>query len=362
MAEKVYEKLVDALILRGGTIPPQKTEEFYTLIEELFTAEDADLASKMPLKMVTAEDMAKETGRESGELHSQLEAMADKGLLFSTEKEGVIRYFLPPLAPGIFEFQFMRGTFTEHDKKLAHLFHDYHEKTIRNPEFAKKRNMFPFSRVISVEETVSPGVVVHTYDKVSHYIKNAKYIAVSPCFCRHQGELIGNPCDKPKETCFSFGLGAKYAADRNMGRLVTAEEALKILDQCEKAGLVHCTSNVTDEIDFLCNCCICHCAIIQNFKDPNQKDLGAKSGYIAKVNEDSCTGCGLCVEMCPIDAISPDSTDTVEINTDICIGCGLCASECPENALEMTEREELPKTPENRIELMMTMMDTTQKG
>ncbi|MCL0057399.1 hypothetical protein M1N50_03685 [Dehalococcoidia bacterium] len=65
---------------------------------------------------------------------------------------------------------------------------------------------FLFARVISVEAEIPAGVEIHPYDRVSEYVSMADYIAVSVCYCRHRGELLGRPCDKPKEVCLIFEL------------------------------------------------------------------------------------------------------------------------------------------------------------
>jgi len=51
------------------------------------------------------------------------------------------------------------------------------------------------------------------------------------------------------------------------------------------------------------------------------------------VNEDMCVGCGICVEECPVDAISIQENDTAAINDDECIRCGNCHEVCPQEAV-----------------------------
>jgi ferredoxin len=46
-----------------------------------------------------------------------------------------------------------------------------------------------------------------------------------------------------------------------------------------------------------------------------------------------CTGCGECLEACPMEAIFTDDRDYFFIDPDVCTDCGTCADICPENAV-----------------------------
>jgi len=50
------------------------------------------------------------------------------------------------------------------------------------------------------------------------------------------------------------------------------------------------------------------------------------------VNEQECTGCGNCVEVCPVDAISIVD-DVARIDQEECTECGACVDECPSEAI-----------------------------
>ncbi len=54
---------------------------------------------------------------------------------------------------------------------------------------------------------------------------------------------------------------------------------------------------------------------------------------IAMVDEDVCTGCGICVEICPYEARTLNERKRIaEVNDALCTGCGGCIAACPSNA------------------------------
>ena len=54
----------------------------------------------------------------------------------------------------------------------------------------------------------------------------------------------------------------------------------------------------------------------------------------AEVNKDTCTGCGACVDACPVEAISMVD-DLAEVDAGACVDCGACVDECPVEAITM---------------------------
>jgi heterodisulfide reductase subunit A len=56
--------------------------------------------------------------------------------------------------------------------------------------------------------------------------------------------------------------------------------------------------------------------------------------FIAQVSEEQCSGCRICLTVCPYDAISRDDVKKVAvINEAVCTGCGTCVATCPCNAI-----------------------------
>jgi ferredoxin len=53
----------------------------------------------------------------------------------------------------------------------------------------------------------------------------------------------------------------------------------------------------------------------------------------AKVDEDACTACGACAEICPADAITVE--DSAKVDSELCTECGACVEECPLEAISL---------------------------
>jgi ferredoxin len=66
--------------------------------------------------------------------------------------------------------------------------------------------------------------------------------------------------------------------------------------------------------------------------DPtNSKEVTA----LAYVISEECTGCGSCIDSCPVDAISEG--EIYVIDAELCTDCGECAETCPVEAIHPGE-------------------------
>jgi heterodisulfide reductase subunit A len=63
------------------------------------------------------------------------------------------------------------------------------------------------------------------------------------------------------------------------------------------------------------------------------KDTLLSEGVVASIDRERCSGCMLCVRVCPYEAISFDEKEHVaQVNEVLCKGCGNCAACCPSAA------------------------------
>ena len=59
-------------------------------------------------------------------------------------------------------------------------------------------------------------------------------------------------------------------------------------------------------------------------------------GSVSMVDVSKCTGCSLCVFVCPFNAIDPNKeTGIAEVNPALCKRCGVCASSCRSGAIDV---------------------------
>ena len=54
----------------------------------------------------------------------------------------------------------------------------------------------------------------------------------------------------------------------------------------------------------------------------------------AVVNAEACSGCGSCVDACPVEAIEMKD-DVAVVDADTCTDCGACVDSCPVEAITL---------------------------
>jgi len=261
MADELYDRLADIFNLIG--YGSRRSPELESLLKSLFTEEEARLAVNLSALIPEPPDkLAGRLGLDAGHVAGMLNAMADKGLIYSSTRNGEKWYKLIQLVPGIFELQFMKGEVTERTKELARLFDAYfHARMPQENPKARPEETINMARVIPIEQTLTPTMNVFPFEVASKYVRDNSPITVSMCYCRHEKRLLDKGCKYPDEVCLQ-GPFAEFVKERGFGREIDKTEALDILKKSAAAGLIHTSSNTRERIDFICNCCTCCCGIL----------------------------------------------------------------------------------------------------
>lgn len=349
MTETVYKELLTIMQKRGGSYAGMDIPEFFAMAEELFTPEQAAMNNAMPRKPATAKEIAELVGKNETETETILEGMADSGLCSANRRDDTVYYGGAIFMPGILEWQFLPGGTTERDKKKARLIDAYKKAHDAIRPRSEQKTTFAGTRVITVDRTIEEGNTVHTYDQVKTYIDKNDLIATAACYCRHKAVLLDEDIhEMPVQVCMSFGPGVDFMVERLGGRKLTKEEAMKVLDETEEAGLIHMTNNVTDNINFMCNCDRWHCVHVTGLLEQSKPGEFFNSGFEPLFDPETCVACETCIDRCPATALEMGDDDLPKIDLDRCFGCAVCATGCPSDAIAMVNKPEFPEPPKDQ--------------
>ncbi len=351
----------------AGRLPFPVNETLIEILKYLIEEDELNFIMAFKLKKSqTMEELKKRSKLSEEEILKKVEKLAKKGVIFNQpSSKGIMIYrLLPLMMVGPFEYIFMSELeVSEENKRLANLFKKLFDETkeIVQDKYDALLPVFqkfpPIDRTMPILENSVTGdkiqisinkeievpeeTIVLTQD-IEELINKFDEIAVGHCFCRHHKDLLGNPCKQTelRENCFTFGKSARYTSEQGFARMISKDEAIRIMKQSEEAGLVHKAFHPHEDINkeetSICNCCEDCCATFEMWRE-GVLPLMNWTNYISEIDTELCNGCGTCVEKCPIDAIELNAEDKAERNAEWCIGCGVCAHFCSENAISLLE-------------------------
>jgi len=345
MSENVYEKLARRLDAIPHGFPETESGVELKILAKIFTPEESALFSEMRLTPESADQIAQRTGRDPAKTTALLMEMMQKGQIFPVMEGGQLKFSLIPFAYlGVYD------SWARIDEEFARLFEEYY------PAFGERLLSYSPSqfKVVPVEKSIPVEVQVFPYEQASALLNNAKSLGVRKCICKTQKALVGEPCKYPREVCLVLAPVEGVFTNDPKTRVITKEEALKILREAEEAGLIHSTANIREGHMILCNCCTCCCGIMRGISQLGLENSVAKSDFYATVDPEMCTGCETCVERCQFGA-SSISGDISHVDQKRCVGCGQCVMTCPSGARTLVRKPEdqITSTPQNMQEWMI---------
>jgi len=351
----VYVRLQKHLDNQAVGFPATRSGAEIKILKHIFTADEAEIACCLNYKFEPLETIFKRARHlvaSADELKKSLERIQKKGGIESKIENGEFFYCNAPLVVGMYEFQLNRLT-----PEFIKDFNEYTSDKKFGLEFLSTK--LPQMRTIPVSKSIHPRHNVSTFDEVITLLQQAEDpFAIFDCICRKKKALEGNTCKVTdrKETCLGIGGLARTALLTGIGREITRDEALAVIEQNQQQGLVLQPSN-TEKAEFICSCCGCCCGMLGIQQTlPKPLDFWA-SNFYAAVDRDTCQGCGACMKRCQVGAVSvARKKQPAEVNRDRCIGCGLCVPACPAKSITLVKKPAEVRPPETRAELHEIIM------
>jgi ferredoxin len=359
----VYSRLTDRLNRFPQGAP--SSELLYKILKMFFTEKEADLVALLPIKPFKVKKAARIWKMNPSEARNILDNLSSRAILVDIEKNGDTFYVLPPPMAGFFEFSLMRIRNDINQKLLSELLYQY-----LNVEEEFIRALFTggqtqLGRVFVNETVISSENALHIidYERATHIIESSNPMGISICYCRHKMSHVGKDCSAPKDICMTFNTSAASLIRHGYAREVEKSEGLELLQKAYENNLVQCGENVRQGVNFLCNCCGCCCEAMIAARHFAMMHTIHTTGFIPEIIDQNCIGCGKCVAVCPVEAMSLVSANNphnlkmnkAKLDDTICLGCGVCVRVCPENSLLLKSRAEREITPVDSLYRIVLM-------
>ena len=319
------------LAARIGLGQSERIPKLYKMIAD---EAEAELLLAMP---GSVPELAEKLGRNPDDVAKMVQTLFIKGLVFPSYKSDPPKY---RMGRDIIQFHDASILWPDAPRAFLDLWQEWTD--VEWPKLAEdfvKLMPRPGMRIIPVGVTLRPEGSVLAYEDVKEIIDGARELAVTKCTCR----LAAGRCDRLLEACLQVNNAAAYAIARGTGRKLTKDEALDILRESEKEGLIHTTFNKRGVDHVICNCCGDCCQFLPVVIKYGTA-LVDPSRFQAQVDADLCTACETCLDRCYFGAITVD--DFAVIDPDKCLGCGLCQVTCPSEAISMKEVRDKDYVPE----------------
>jgi ferredoxin len=347
--EALYRRLQQHLDGQAVGFPATRKGAEIRFLRRMFTPEEARLALHLSYRPSSLDDIvASAAGEYDAERARELlDSMLQKGSIGYRLRDGKDHWFSMSMVIGMFEAQDGRPDPEFLQDAGAYMSTKKYGISLLETRPSQMRTI-PIGASIDTEHTVA------TYDQVRSLLEQSEGpFVILPCICRETSRMRGSTCEltEREETCLGMASMARAILRRGHGREISREEALEILQQNVEEGMVLQPANA-QKPEFICSCCGCCCGMLRMQKMlPHPVDFWT-TDFTVSVDTDSCTGCGICVKRCQVDAVKmKGSPPKAVIAATRCIGCGLCVPKCPAEALRLVKRDDTQAPPVDEDDL-----------
>ena len=314
------DKEKEKLVLQLGTMITDRYLKKYTgtlnvndpeywALDEVLTKEEVKflLSFKKTRTPYDLEEIAERNHMSVEETKKMLDHLTWVGVIETTREnpDKHLQYNVPIFVPGSAEFMMMNDELTAQHPNLATFFNLMTQMPLEDVT-----PMIPLGgagvgmHVIPVEKAIETESKSLSIEHISHWLSKYDKYSVGQCTCRKQQQMRGEGSGEINgEFCIGVGDMAEYCVNRGMGRYLTYDEVLEILERAERHGFVHQVTNIdgSDKIVAICNCAPGVCNALRTSQLYNTPNM-SRSAYRAHVEKNKCVACGKCVEVCPVGA------------------------------------------------------------
>lgn len=193
-------------------------------------------------------------------------------------------------------------------------------------------------------------------EEVEEVVQKAASIVRVPCACRWAQYGTDDRCCypvayNPKGWWEALKIPKEFDTPPTTGlEVVSSAEVIADMREFEKTQKrIHTIWTMgTPFITTICNCDMQGC-LGTKFNHALGGCIVMKAEFFAKINHESCKGCGQCERVCTFKAISPMTLDggkkVAVVDPEKCFGCGLCRNVCKTKSISLVERSKVKLMP-----------------
>jgi ferredoxin len=215
---------------------------------------------------------------------------------------------------------------------------------------------YPILHICPVDSSIVDTGVIDPYRDWRLIVDSFESFGIGECICRKaamtrgDAEMDGYTREHVwKEgasgenfisTCMVFGQYADFFIENGLAERVTKEEMIRNIEYGIEDGFVP-EMYWAQHPEIMCLCKSDMCDVLTSYRrvDGNTSNFAKASAYQLVYDKETCIKCGLCVERCPMKAISWGDDGYCVMDT-ACVACGQCAYKCPVSARKLTLKED----------------------
>ena len=361
VVDRAYVALRNKLNRMADGLANDPLENSFDMIMNLWTPEEAAAEVLCPtMRWFNAFDYVNAAGAAGQEMTVEeaqaiLDNLSEKRLIVSNDRAGTKWYWLLAWVDGVWE------THLPECDDLAFI-----EAGINGSDYGTGGN-YPVLHVCPVDASVVEGGKIDPLRDWRHIVNSTDSYGILDCICRKCAQTRGDAemenfkrdhvwkegesGEQFIKTCMVFGEYADWFIEQGIAERVTKEQMVANFETAIEDGFV-------PEMywgQYPCCACLCKsdmCDCLTSYRRVHGEtsNFPNVSAYVLNYDADACIGCGLCVERCPMKAVSMGE-DGVCVMDAACVACGQCALKCPAGARILTPKDDFVKRmPQEKVD------------